>query len=826
MDGFFRDIRHSIRVFLGTPGFTLTALAALTLGIGANTAVFSVVNTVLLRPVPFPDPDRIVLFMTTSPGGSGTSASPAKFNFFRTRTDAVEDVAAFRSNVANVTGGSTPEQVPVGQVSADFFKLFGAPVARGRTFSAVEDQPNGGHVAVLSDGLWQRRYGRDPSIVGRDIVLDGQPYTIVGILGAGFQSTGLVTYASAPPDLWVPFQIDRTSEMQGNYFITAGKLKAGVALDAAKAAMRLGADQFRRQYPTGFRPQESFDVQPIRDVQVSGVRSSLLILAGAVGFVLLIACANVASLLLVRASARAREIAIRAAIGAGRGRIIRQLLTESLLLSFVGGFAGLLFGMVGIRALLALNPGNIPRIGPSGANVTLDWRIAAFTLAVSLLTGVVFGLAPALHVSRADLNLTLKESGGRAGTGFRQNKARALLVVVEMALALVLLVGAALLIRTFIALRTVDPGFDAGHVLTMRMSMTGDRFSRTSSVAQIMVDGADRLRAVPGVEAAAASCCVPLEGGYGLPFVIQGRPLPPKSLVHGGGGWYTVSPEYFSVFKIPVVRGRAFTERDDGAAPGVAIINQAMAKQFWPNGDPLVDRIAIGGRLVGPEFEEPPRQIVGIVGDVRDGGLNRDPQPAMYVPFAQVPDRLNALNLSISPVRWLVRTRGEPYGVNLQVQAELREATGGLPVARVRSMSEIVAQSTAGSDFDMFLLSVFGGTALVLAMIGIYGLMAYSVQQRTQEIGIRRALGADAADVRNMVVFQGVRLSSAGVAVGVVSAFALSRVLASLLFGVTTRDPAVFVGVPVILSVVALVAVWLPARRASQVDPLVALRQE
>jgi len=826
MESFFRDVKHSVRMFLRTPGFTLTALAALTLGIGANTAVFSVVNTVLLRPVPFPDPDRIVLFMTTSPGGSGTSASPAKFNFFRSETDAFESVSAFRSNVANITGGSSPEQVPVGQVSADFFKLFGAPIARGRTFSTDEDQPNGGHVAVLSDGLWQRRFGRDPSIVGRDILLDGQPYTIVGILGASFPSTGLVTYANAPPDLWVPFQIDRTSEMQGNYFITAGKLKAGVTLGAAKAAMRLGADEFRRQYTTGLQPQNGFDVQPIRDVQVSGVRSSLLILVGAVSFVLLIACANVASLLLVRASTRAREIAIRAAIGAGRGRIVRQLLTESVLLSFVGGLLGLLFGMVGIRALLALNPGNIPRIGPNGANVTLDWHVAAFTVLVSLVTGIVFGLAPALHVSRADLNLTLKESGGRSGTGFRQNKARALLVVAEMALALVLLVGAALLIRTFVALRAVNPGFDAGHVLTMRMSMTGDRFGQTAAFSQVMRDGVERLRTIPGVATAAASCCVPLDGGYGLPFVIQGRALPPKSPFHGGGSWYTVSPDYFGVFKIPIVRGRAFTDRDDGAGPGVAIINQAMAKQYWPNGDPLVDRIAIGGRLVGPEFEEPPRQIVGIVGDVRDGGLNHDPQPSMYIPFAQVPDRLNALNLSISPVRWLVRTRGEPYTVNLQAQAELRQATGGLPVARVRAMSEIVAQSTAGSDFDMFLLSVFGGTALVLAMIGIYGLMAYSVQQRTQEIGIRRALGADAANVRNMVVFQGMRLSMAGVIAGVVSAFALSRVLASLLFGVTTRDPAVFVGVPVILGVVALVAVWLPARRASQVDPLVALRQE
>jgi predicted permease len=378
--------------------------------------------------------------------------------------------------------------------------------------------------------------------------------------------------------------------------------------------------------------------------------------------------------------------------------------------------------------------------------------------------------------------------------------------------------------RTFVALRTVNPGFDASHVLTMRMSLTGSRFAATATVAQAMRTGVERLRTIPGVEAAAATCCVPLDGGYGLPFVIVGRPL--NGPFHGGGGWYTISPEYFSVFKIPIVRGRAFTDRDDGAGPGVVIINQAMARRFWPDKDPLADQLVIGGKAVGPEFEEPARQIVGIIGDVRDGGLNRDPQPAMYVPFAQVPDRLNALNLSISPLKWLVRTRGKPYSASTAAQAELRQATGGLPVARIRSMEEIVAQSTANSDFNTFLLAAFGASALALAMIGIYGLMAYSVQQRIPEIGIRRALGADASQVRNMVVFQGLRLSLIGVAVGLASAFGLSRVLSTLLFGVTTRDPAVFAGVPLILSAVALGAVWLPARRASQVDPLVALRYE
>jgi predicted permease len=824
MEDFVRDLRHSIRMFLQTPGFTLTAIAALTLGIGANTAVFSVVNTVLLRPVPFPEPDRLVVFLNTSPQGSGSAGSPAKFNLWRRQTEAFESVSAFRANVANLTGSDAPEQLPVGQVSADFFRMLRAPMTEGRTFTPEEDLPKGGNVVVISHGLFQRRFGGAGSAVGQTISLDGQLYTIVGVLGAGFEPAGLTTYASAPPDLWVPFQLDPNSAAQGHYFIVAGRMKPGVSLDAAKAQIKLAADEFRRTYPNGLPPNAGFDVQPIREVQVAAVRSSLLVLVGAVTCVLLIACANVASLLLVRATARTREIAIRAAIGAGRGRLMRQLLTESVLLSLVGGVLGLAVGFFGIRALLTLNPGNIPRIGPAGANVTLDWRVAAFTPAISVATWLIFGLAPALHASRADLNLALKESSGRSGTGFRQNKARALLVVAEVALALVLLVGSALLIRTFVALRSVNPGFEAGNVLTMRMSLAGPRFQQTSGVAQLIREGSERVRALPGVEAAAASCCVPLDGGYGLPFVIVGRPV--EGPFHGGGGWYTVSPDYFSVFRIPVVRGRGFTERDTAGAPGVVVINQAMARQYWPDGDPLADRLTIGGRAVGPEFEDAPRQIVGVIGDVRDGGLNNDPRPAMYIPFAQVPDRLNALNVGITPLVWLARTRSEPHAMSQAIQNELRQASGGLPVARIRSMEEIVAQSTARSDFNMFLLTVFGASALVLAAIGVYGLMAYSVQQRTQEIGIRRALGAEAQQVRNMVVFQGMLLSLVGVAIGVGSAFAAARVLSSQLFGVTARDPVVFLAVPAVLAAVALAAVWLPAQRASRVDPLVALRYE
>jgi predicted permease len=823
MERFLGDLKHAVRLLFKTPAFTLTAIVALALGIGANTAVFSVVNTVLLRPVPFADPERLVIFLNASAQGFGANASPAKYNFYRAQTAAFQDIAAFRAGNANLTGVSDPEQLPIGEVSASFFAMVGAPVARGRTFTEEEDRPNATPVAVITYRFWQRRFNGADDVIGKVLAFDGQPHEIVGVLGPSFQPDGLNTFANNPPDVFLPFQIDANDTTQGHYFIAGGKLRPGVALETAKAQIKLATDEFRRLYPGAMDPNTWFDVQRIRDVQVNGVRTSLLILLGAVGLVLLIACANVASLLLVRASVRSREMAIRAAIGAGRGRIIRQLLTESLVLSLIGGACGLALGFLGIRALLSFNPGNIPRIGADGANVVLDWRLAGFTILVSLVTGVIFGLAPALHASRADLSLTLKE-GGRGGTGGR-HRARAVLVVAEVALALVLVVGAALLIRTFVALRPVDSGFDASNVLVMRMSLTGPRFMQTAGVAQLLRDGLERVRAVPGVEAAAGTCCVPLAGGYGLPFIIAGRPLTDGPF-HGGGSWYTISPDYFAAFKIPVLRGRSLTEQDVAGTPGVVVINEAMAKRFWKDQDPIGQQISIGGRLVGPQFEEPPRQIVGVVGDVRDGGLNRDPGPSMYIPFAQVPDQLNALNTSLTPLTWIVRTRVEPLSVSRAVQEQLRQASGGLPVARVQSMNEIVARSTSRDAFNMLLLGVFGVTALALAAIGVYGLMAYSVQQRTQEIGIRRALGASGPQVRNLVVSQGMRLSLSGVVLGVISAFLASRVLASLLYGVTARDPMVFLSVPLVLTAIALVAVWLPARRASRVDPLIALREE
>ncbi len=815
------DARHAIRAFLKSPGFTLAAVGALALGIGANTAIFSIVNAVLLKPIGYPDPDRMVIFQTTSPQGSFSGASPAKFTHWRRQADVVQDVAAYRSNIVNLTGAGLPEQLRAEQVSAEYFQLFGVPIVMGRPFTAAEDRPDQAHVALMSHALWVRRFNSDQQILGKTIELSGEPHVIIGIVGPGFDFGEF----GPQPELYIPFQIDPQTSDQGHYFQVAGRLKAGVTLDQANARLKLSAAEYKQQYPTAIDNDSAFGARLLQEELVADVRSTLWVLLGAVALVLLIACANVANLLLARASGRKREIAIRAAIGAGRGRIIRQLLTESVLLSLAGGVLGMALGMAGIRALLAVNTAGLPRVGEAGSIVTLDWRVLAFTMTVSVITGLVFGLIPALHASRADLHATLKESSSRSGTGFQQNKTRSVLVVAEVALALVLLIGSALLVRTFVALRSVDPGYDASGVLTMRMSMTGDRYLKAEAVEQAVRVGVDKMMAIPGVQLASATCCVPLEGGYGLGFTIVGRPLPADQPVHGGGAWNTVSPGYFEVFKIPIKRGRTFNTRDTAASPPVVIINEAMARQYWPKGDPLNDRLTIGRGGMREFAAEPDRQIIGIVADSRDGALNDEPGPKMWVPQAQVPDLANALNIRITPMAWVVRTAGEPYALSGQIQEALRQTTG-LPVSDIRTMTEVVSRSTSRQRFNAWLMTVFGLSALALAAIGIYGLIAYSVEQRTQEIGIRLALGAGTGQVRKMVVSQGMRLALAGVVLGLAAAFALARFISSFLFGVQQWDPAVFILTPVVLALVALLATWIPARRASMVDPIDALRYE
>ena len=812
-----QDIRYAFRQLSRARGFTVAAVITLALGIGANTTIFSVINAVLLKPLSYPDPDRIVQFLVTYSNASVPGTSVPDFHLWQQQTRAFQDVSAydFGEHGLNLTG-NVPERVRGLHVTAGYFRLFGAPMFLGRTFTAEEDSLNGGRVVVISYNLWKRKFAADPEIAGKTISLENEPFTVLGVTGRRFQTEPVA-------DVWVPFQFDPNSNDRAHYFQAAGRLKPGVTLDQANAQLTLAANEFHRKYPLA-DPELGYRVEPLRDAVVRDARSSLFMIGIAVSFVLLIACANVANLLLVRATARKREFAIRAALGAARGRILRQLLTESILLSLTGGVLGLVLGLVGVRALLAVSPGNIPRIGENGSPVGLDWRVLAFTLAVSLFTGILFGLFPALGASRPDLNGALKESGNRQGSGFRQSKVRSLLVVSEVSLAIMLLIGAALLIRTFVALRAVNPGFDSHNVLTMDMSLAGAHYAKTANVTRLVRDVSQRLNGIPGVEVSAATCCPLLESRLGLPFNIIGRPLG-NSTETGDGLWMDVSPGYFGIFKIPILRGRDFTQQDDAGAPPVVLINETMARRFWPGRDPIGEQIIIG-KNIGPAFKDAPRQIIGIVADTRDADLSVVPENSMIIPQAQEPDGITALGLQFGPIVWLIRTRVEPHQVAATVVEQLRQASGGLPVARIRSMDEVVLRSIARQDFNMLLLTIFAASALLLAAIGIYGVMAYSVAQRSQEIGIRMAFGADRATIRNLVMRQGMLLTIAGVLFGVGAALGLTRLIASFLFGVKALDPVVFLLVPALLTSVALLAVWVPARRASHLDPIRALHIE
>lgn len=813
----WRDLRFALRSLARTPGFTSIALLVIAVGIGVNTAVFSVVNAVLLKPLSYPDPQALMQLVTTSSQGPIPVASIPEYNIWQQQSTTFQQVAAYDWGGAglNLTGGDHPEQVLGIHVTSGYFALFGAPVIAGRTFSAAEDSPNGGHVAVLSYGLWKRRFGGNPKIVGSTIQVDDQSWLIVGVIGRDFVSP-------APVDLWIPFQFDLTSREMARRANVAARLKPGVTAAQANVQLALAADQFSRTYGSNaLPPHHGFGAVSLQESLIGTTRFPLIVLLGAVGFVLLIACANVANLLLVRASVRERELATRAALGAGRGQIIRQLLTESLALSLMGGLLGLAVGFGGVRLLLSISPGNIPRIGENGAAVGLDYRVLLFTLGISLLTGIFFSLVPAISASRPDLITSLNENSSRSGMSLRHSKIRSLLVVSEIAIALVLVTGAVLLIRTFLKLEDVNPGFTTRNVLSASMSIS--RFRRTEPVAQIVRDGRERLVSVPGVVDASASYCLPLQGCFGMNFDVLGRPKG-ETPFSGVAGFFSISWSYFSTFEIPLLRGRAFIERDDSAAPGVVIINQTMARRYWPKGDPLRDRIRIGAG--GPAFAESPRQIIGIVGDTRDAGVSRNPFPTMYIPIAQMPDAVTALNSQVVPLWWIVRSRVNPHTLRAPIEAALRDASGGLPVAHVRTMAEIEVRDTARQRFNMLLLLIFGAAGLLMAAIGVYGVISYSVQQRTQELAVRMALGAKVSNLRNMVIGQGMMLAATGVVFGVAGAFWLTRFLASFLFGIKTWDPIAFIIAPLLLSAVALIAVWIPAMRATRVDPMTALRLE
>ena len=818
------DVKHAIRMFRKNPAFSVTAVAVLALGIGATTAIFSVVNTVLLKPLPVPDADRFVALgvngvKNPETGGVGFdwSASPTKFMYWRTQLSVFQDISLFLPRFVNYTAQGTAEQWRAMQVTADSFRCWGIAILLGRTFNPAEDLPNGPRVAVITEALWTHRFARNPKILGKTILLSGDSYTVIGVVA---NSSALDEF-SPQPAVYLPFQLDPNTRDQATYLAAVAHLRPGITLEQANARLRASTREYRSKFPKDLAPRETFGVETFRQAHVGDIRPLLLILVVAVALVLMIACANVANLLLARLTSRWHEIAIRVALGAGRAIIVRQLLAESLMLSLAGGALGLWLGQVAIRALLAINSAGLPFVAENGTGVAMDWRVLWFALLVSLATAIAFGLFPALQGSRADINSMLKESSGRSATGLRQNKARAALVVSEMGLALILLVGSVLLIRTFQALYTIDRGYDTKNLLTLRMSLAGPKYSKSNAIAETIRNSLEGIRSLPGVTAATATCCLPLEDGtYDFGFNIVGRPRADNRDV----GWTTVSPGFFEVFKIPLKRGRPFSERDDGKSPPVVVINESMAKRYWRDRDPLQDRI-----LIGKDWEyfkdEPARQIVGVVGDVRDEALNSAPRPVLYVPQAQLPDAANALFGRLSPMAWVVRTRTGSLGLLPAIRERLRQAAGG-PVSEGRSMNNIVSVSMRRQRFNMLLMTIFGCSAVLLAAIGIYGLMACTVTQRTQEIGIRMALGADSRRVRNMVVRQGMRLAMAGLIAGVAAAWALSRFLESLLFGVKARDPIVFLAAAGMLAVVALLAVWLPATRASQLNPVDSLRHQ
>jgi putative ABC transport system permease protein len=823
MSSLTQDLRHTLRVLRNSPGFTAVAVTALALGIGTNTAIFSVVNGLLLQPLPFKTADRLVrVGRKFREGGEGGGASIPKYVTWKNDSQVFSAMTAydFAGPGLNLSGGDVPEQVKGIHVTAGFFEVFGATPVVGRTFTADEDRPGGPRLAVIGYGLWKRRWGGDANIVGRPIVLNGEPYTVTGVLAENFHSY-------PPADIWIPLQPDPASANQGHYLSVAALLKPGVTLETANAQLKIVGEHFRRLYPRWMDKGESVSAVPMKQSMVGDTRQALLILTGAVGFVLLIACANVANLLLARAAARTKEIAIRTALGAGRLRIIRQLLTESVLLASLGGVLGLMIGVWGLRALLAASPVDLPRIqeltsAPLLANI--DLHMLLFTAGVSLLTGVLFGLVPALQISRTNISSTLKESGSRAATG-RHHYTRSALVAAEMGLALVLLIGAALLIRTFVSLRAVNGGFDPHNVLTLQTSLNGEKYASTAKVELLTRRMLERLESLPGVAAAASCINIPLEGGPDLLFTIEGRPPADGGISNGDEQWRNATPHYFNALKVPLLRGRYFTLQDTAKAPAVVIINDAMAKKYWPKGDPVGQRITIGKGL-GPEFEDPTRQIVGIVGDVRENGLDSPAPAIMYVPFGQVPEGLTQLANRVLPASWMIRTSVDPRTLVQAIKHEFLAVDNQLPVSRVRTMEQVIGEATARQSFNMLLLSIFACIALLLAAVGIYGVMSYAVEQRTHEIGIRMALGGRANDMLGLVVGQGMRLAAIGLAAGIVAAFGLTRFLDKMLYGVKPTDPLTYISVALVLSAIAFLATYIPARRATKVDPVIALRYE
>ncbi|MBD0373380.1 MAG: ABC transporter permease [Pyrinomonadaceae bacterium] len=808
MSMLWQDIRFGLRLMAKKPGFTLIGVLALALGIGANTAIFSVVKAVLLSPLPYQNPERLVWIWGTNPASNikEEEASMPDFNDWRTQSQSFEEMAGFTNWAATVTGEGEPERIPGSIITAKFFSVLGVQPLMGRTFNEDENGPKGARVVILSHGLWQRRFGGNPNAIGQTITLNGTPYHVVGIMPPSFKDP--LPEQRKPAQLWIPLPLNLDQNVRRSDFLNVvAKLKPNVTIEQARAEMKTITARLEQQYPASNTGWSTL-VIPLQERITGDVRPALWVIVGVVGFLLLISCANVANLLLARSAARQQEIAVRRALGAGRLRLIRQFLTESVILALSGGALGTLLAMWGVEFLVRLSPGNIPRLD----EVRLSWQVLLFTLGVSVLTGLVFGLIPALHATNPNLTESLKEGGRSSTEGLRGARLRSALVVSEIAIALVLLVGAGLMIKSFMRLQGVDPGFKPERILALDVSLPSAKYKEPQQQAAFWGQLLGRVSQIPNVESVAAVDTLPFSGGNIISFVVEGKPAPPPSEVDDAE-YRVVTPKYFETMGISLVRGSTFTEQHTGNTPEVMLINETMARKVFPGEDPIGKRLNIGN-----PGSSPWRTIIGIVRDVRQKALDTEPYPQMYTPYAQTP-RARSMTL-------IARTSSDPTALVPSIRNELAAMDKDQPLYNVRTLEQVMSESIARQRFSMLLIAIFACVGLVLASVGIYGVMSYTVAQRTHEIGVRMALGASARDVLKMVVGQGMLLSLIGTGLGLIAAFLLTRLISSLLFSVSATDPLTYALISLMLISVALLACLVPALRATRVDPMVALRYE